>query len=61
MRFKAVNIKYDTDGKKVKGLPKSMTLNRDYLSLEDVETNGADEISDRTDWCVFGFDVEEVK
>jgi len=49
MRFKAVNIKYDTDGKKVKGLPKSMTLNRDYLSLEDVETNDADEISDRTD------------
>ena len=51
------NIQWDTDGEKVK-LPKSDTF--EVETDFDVAQDGADLLSDKHGWCVFGFDFEEV-
>lgn len=46
-------IQWDTDGLKVKSLPKQVTLEvDDYV---DIEYEGADILSDKYGYCVFGF------
>ena len=56
MAYRVYNIKYDTDGLKV-DLPKELffEVNRDDF---DPEFELADLISDKTGWCVFGFDYK---
>jgi len=60
LKFRTYNIDYDTDDQKINGLPKSLTLEYEYKDLNDVMENGGDEISDRTGWCVNGFEVEAI-
>lgn len=54
--YTITNIKYDTDGIKVK-LPKEMTITvpSDVHGYEDIETFISDEISNRTGFCHEGF------
>lgn len=56
-KFLVTDIKYDTDGRKVK-LPKEITIvlpdNVDD-SYEDIEMYISDEISNRTGYCHYGF------
>ena len=53
MRVKFSNIRYDTDGRRVTGLPKELEV--EVPADFDPDANGADIISDRTGWCVLGF------
>jgi hypothetical protein len=59
MKIKVWNIVYDTDGKKVSGLPKKMIL--DIPEDADLDSDIADIISDKTGWCVFSFDFKIVE
>ena len=59
------NIEWDTDGKKVAGLPNEMGLTlepEDYdgLEPEEIEENIIDFLSDRYEWCIADYDIEEV-
>jgi hypothetical protein len=51
------NINWDTDGQRVR-LPKKLkiTVTDDFNCCLD----GADYLSDKFGWCVFGFDFKEV-
>ena len=54
------NIDYDTDGMKLlKGLPPALIIH--LPSDISVEYEGADTISDKTGFCVNGFDYVELK
>lgn len=55
MIIKFKNIKYETDGQKVK-LPKTIQL--DVLADVDIEQEGADMISNETGWLVNSFEYE---
>jgi hypothetical protein len=55
MKFKATNIKYDTDGEHCPSLPKALFIEAD--SLQKAQLNGADIISDLTGWCVLSFNI----
>lgn len=59
MKIRCFNIRYDTDGLKVK-LPKELFFDNDDPDFNP-DTEAADLISDKTGWCVFSFDWEEVK
>ena len=54
-QVKAFNIKYDTDGAKIK-LPSELSFTVDDEFDPSMEL--ADAISDKTGWCVFSFDFE---
>ena len=56
MKIKVSNIKYDTDGQKIK-LPKTLTFNikGEAISYNKIEDIISDKISDRTGFCHFGF------
>jgi len=51
------NIQYDTDGQKL-DLP--ATIDAEMADDFDPDCDGADLISDKTGWCVFGFDCTEI-
>jgi hypothetical protein len=55
-KFLVTDIKYDTDGHKVK-LPKKMTIAvpSDVEGYEETEQFISDEISNRTGFCHYGF------
>ncbi len=56
MKYTITNIKYDTDGHKVK-LPKKMVIKvpDDLETYEEIEDYISDEISNRTGFCHKGF------
>ena len=55
-KFVITDIKYDTDGKKVKGLPKELNIDiPDYIEDDDIDGYISDEISNITGYCHFGF------
>lgn len=58
----AKNIKWDTDGEPVKGLPKKIDVKMETGTAEDIESfvadNLADKLSDRYGYCVNGCDFE---
>ena len=58
MLFRVFDIKYDTDGKKVEDLPQELFFTTEDSTDPDDELS--DLISDKTGWCHFGFDYEEV-
>ena len=60
MKVRAFNIKYDTDGEKVK-LPKSIIIDMDVEDENDIDLEIADYISDITGWCVLGCNYEIVE
>jgi hypothetical protein len=51
------NIKYDTDGEKVKLPTEALVM---VEESEDIAETGADIISDNTDWLVVSFKFKEV-
>lgn len=56
-KFLVTDIKYDTDGAKIK-LPKTMTIilpDNVNDSYEEIENYISDEISNRTGFCHYGF------
>lgn len=56
--YKAYNIDYDTDGEVVDGLPETVLFEAEDDT--DASLTGADQISDKTGWCVNSFSYEEV-
>ena len=60
-KIRFYNIQWDTDGAPPTslGLPAETTL--EVAEDCDVEEDGADVLSDKFSFCVFGFDFEEVK
>jgi hypothetical protein len=54
-KIRMFDIKWDTDGEDVE-LPDEMSF--EVEDDFDVESEGADLLSDETGWCVFGFDFE---
>mgnify|MGYP003420232619 CR=1 FL=1 len=56
--YLVTDIKYDTDGRKVKGLPKELKIVVPDWSCgcyEDIEQYISDEISNKTGYCHFGY------
>ena len=51
--YLCTNIKYDTDGQRVRGLPKKLVV--EVENEEDI----ADAISDHIGWCVESLDYKE--
>jgi len=62
MTVKAYNIDYDTDGdvKLYRSLPKELIFSQ-FESIEDIEDNLADAISDKTGFCIFSYRYEIIK
>ena len=58
MQYRVYDIEYDTDGKKVEGLPEELFFDAD--GIEDPAEELADLVSDKTGWCIFGHQFEEV-
>jgi hypothetical protein len=57
MKITATNIRYDTDGKDV-DLPTTLTLEvDDTWFADDPDDCVCQAISDKTGWCVLGFDL----
>lgn len=59
--FIVSDIKFDTDGKRVKGLPKTLTITVPDESCEsdyDIVEYISDEISNITGWCHMGFTTD---
>jgi len=56
MEYLVTNIKYDTDGKRVK-LPKTLTIivPDDCKEYEEIEQFISDEISNKTGYCHTGY------
>lgn len=58
MDLKIHNIKYDTDGQKIKNLPQKFFLTvDDNLSREEVENICSEHISNESGWCHEGFEM----
>ena len=55
MRFKAFNIKFNTDGRKISTLP--TVIEFDAANLEDAREDAADRVSDVTGFLVESLDV----
>lgn len=55
------NIDWDTDGKKVKSLPKEVEAKIDFSEGFSVEMEGADYLSDKYGYCIFGFNFKVKK
>ena len=51
----AVDIKWDTDGEDIEGLPERVSI---PLFIDDDEI--ADYLSDKYGYCVFGFNIEQI-
>ena len=60
MKIRCYDIQYDTDGLKVKGLPKELLFEIDDPTFSPHD-EAADLISDKTGWCVMGFQWEKIK
>ena len=60
MKYRAFDIRYDTDGDKelADSLPKSVTVELDEDADPDMEI--ADAVSDETGFCIFGCNFEKV-
>lgn len=66
MNVKFFNIRYDTDGENISGIPEEvnttmeeMGWDEDVWDVEDfINEHGADFISDKTGWCVFGYEYK---
>jgi hypothetical protein len=58
MKVRAFNIRYDTDGHRVK-LPKELVFESDDPDFDPAE-DLADLISDKTGWCIFGCEFEVI-
>jgi len=56
-KYSAYNINYDTDGNNIDDLPKSMIISAE--NLEEAQMTGADQISDKTGWCVNSFLIKK--
>jgi hypothetical protein len=56
-KYLAYNINYDTDGNNIDDLPKSMIISAE--NLEEALMTGADQISDKTGWCVNSFLIKK--
>ncbi len=54
--YRVFDIDYDTDGAKIGNLPKELILELDDDA--DPQYELGDAISDKTGWCVFGFQFE---
>lgn len=54
-RAYAVDIKWDTDGEDIEGLPERVSI---PLFIDDDEI--ADYLSDTYGYCVFGFNIEQI-
>jgi hypothetical protein len=55
------NIKYDTDGENVPGLPAELFYDADTDNIDEIEDELGDFISDTTGWCHLGFETEMAK
>jgi hypothetical protein len=62
MKIKVTNIVYDTDGESVTDLPNEMIIEISEMVVEvdgiDIESVIADTISDKTGWCIQGYNYE---
>ena len=56
-KYKATDIQWDTDGEDV-DLPTEVTFEME--DDEDPSVDGANAISDKIGWCLFGFNFEEI-
>jgi hypothetical protein len=56
-KFVAYDIVYDTDDEVVTGLPKSVTIHA--RNMRAAQLYGADQISDKTGWCVTKFKLKK--
>lgn len=67
IKVRAFNIKWDTDGEKVKGLPKEAVLDVGVItsnetpSKEEIEDATSDALSDTYGFCHLGFEYEVVE
>lgn len=65
MAIEVENIKWDTDGEPVEGLPDAMAfevdLDEDEPTETEVNTAATDHMSDATGWCVEGFSFKSVR
>jgi hypothetical protein len=59
MKIRCYDIQYDTDGLKIKGLPKQLIFEVEDPTF-DPAYEAADLISDKTGWCVVGFQFEKL-
>lgn len=57
MRVRAFNIRYDTDGHRIAGLPRRLVFDIDRSDFDPAE-DLAGLISDYTGWCIFGCDFK---
>ena len=53
--YEAFDIEYDTDGHHIRELPAKVPIQA--MSLKEAKLIGADQISDKTGWCVANFKV----
>lgn len=62
MKIKVTNIVYDTDGESIPDLPNEMIIEISEMVVEvdgiDIESVIADTISDKTGWCIQGYNYE---
>jgi len=56
IKVKVTDIVYDTDGESDLDLPNGMIVEVD--GIIDIESEVADAISDKTGWCVSGYNYE---
>ena len=57
-KYQASNIVYDTDGEPVEGLPETVDFEAD--DYDEALNIGADEVSDRTGWCVHSLSIDPI-
>ena len=53
--YEAYDIQYDTDGHHIRELPAKVPVQA--TSLQEAKLIGADQISDKTGWCVSSFKI----
>jgi len=56
----AYNIRWDTDGEEI-DLPRTVHVELEAEDDEELEDLVSDELSDRTGFCHFGFDLDIVE
>lgn len=61
MKYRFFDIRWDTDGQYIPSLPTEITIDANKFSEGfDPVNDGADYLSDRFWFCVFGFNVEKI-
>ena len=66
MKFRCFKIKWDTDGKRVRGLPKELVVDlpmqdvHDMLDPDELNDRLSSLLSDEADWLVEDYEVEAV-